>query len=113
MRHKDLLEKVIKDRLTLALSDDVGSESEKENFKEAMEAIDRAIELEKIEQAKEEQVKNRVIKYIEIAAIPAALMTLDFLFKRKYMKDVCNFEKDYTFTTTPGRSISSFFRFKK
>ena len=113
MENKELLEKVIKDRLILAKSDDVGSDSEKESFKEAMDAVDRLIEIEKLEKAEKEQRFNKIIKVVEVAAIPAILLVADHFLKLKFAREICNFEKDYTFTTTPGRSISSFFRFKK
>lgn len=86
-------------------------EIEKEKFKIEKEKFE--IEKEKCEKLKEEQNFNRVIRIIEVAAVPVGLFVLDCLFKRYYMRQVCNFEKDYTFTTTPGRSISGLFKFKK
>lgn len=83
------------------------------NFKEAMELADRIIDIEKFENEKKEKEKSRLIKCIEVAAVPAGLFVLDCIFKRYYMRQICNFEKDYTFTTTPGKSIGSIFRFKK
>lgn len=111
--NKELLEKVINNRLKDSLSDILDPEEKETAFKEAMEAMDRHIELERAESVKGEQKSNRIIKYIEIAAVPAGLLVLDYCFKWKFMKTVCNFEKDYTFTTTPGRSVSNIFRFKK
>ena len=35
-----------------------------------------------------------------------------FYTKKAFAKMICTFEKDYTFTTTAGRSLGSFFRFK-
>lgn len=32
---------------------------------------------------------------------------------RKFAREICTFEKDYTFTTTPGRSLGGIFRFRK
>ena len=113
MENKDLLEKVIKDRLESSLSKGLDPEEKKQAFKEAMEAMDRKTELEKIESAKTEQKTNRFVKVIEVAAVPVGLLTIENLFKFKFMKNVCHFEKDYTFTTTPGRSLSSWFRFKR
>lgn len=111
--NKELLDKVVKDRLEWALANDVGSEEEKLMFEEAMKAIDRQVELEKIESAKKEQKENRVVRIVEIVAVPVALETLGFIYRRIFMKDVCNFEKDYTFTTTPGRSISGLFKWTR
>lgn len=113
MESKELLDAVIEDRLKVAQSKTTDVEVRKANFKEAMDAIDRRIELEKINSGKTEQRWSRIAKYIEVGAIPAALLLMDFMFKRSYMTRICNFEKDYTFTTTPGRSLSGLFRFKK
>lgn len=113
MESKKLLEEVIKENLKIARDYEIGCEEQSKAFKQAMEAIDRCIELDKIEDKKKEQKENKLVKYIEIAVIPAGLIILDYAFKRSFMKSVCNFEKDYTFTTTPGRSISSFFKFKR
>ena len=113
MEHKDLLEKVIKNRLETSLDCSVNPEEKEQAFKEAMEAMDRCIELERAESAKNEQGLNRIVKYVEVAAVPVGVLVLDSIIKWKYMKTICNFEKDYTFTTTPGRGISSFFRFKR
>ena len=113
MENKALLEKVIKNRLEDSLSKDLNPEEKKQAFREAMEALDRQTEIEKAETAKTEQTSSRIVKVIEVGAIPAALLTLDYLFKSRFMRNVCEFEKDYTFTTTPGRSISSFFKFRK
>lgn len=131
--NKELLDQVIEQSLMDVQDHEVCSEPHQKAFKEAMEAYDRRIELEKIEEKqrelalkeKEMELKERelankeksekgikVLKYIEIG-IPFGLLAVEYMFKHKFMKDVCNFEKDYTFTTTPGRSISSLFKWKK
>lgn len=130
MENVYLLEQVIKDRLKVAL-DDLESDESKRAFKEAMEAIDRMIQIERIDvsrleleskdrleesklnKSKEEQRKNDILRIVEVVAVPVGLFVLDCLFKRYYMRSVCNFEKDYTFTTTPGKSISGLFKFKR
>lgn len=112
METKELLEKVVRDRLEKAADENMSEEEKHAAFEEAMKATDRFVEIAKVETNNEKKL-NRVIKYIELLAIPAALMAVDYLFKMRYTKTVCNFEKDYTFTTTPGRSISQLFKFKK
>lgn len=130
MNYMYLLDQVIESRLRSA-ADQPESEESKRIFKEAMEALDKMIQYEKIEvsrleleskermekeklaKSKEEQKKNDIMRIIEIAGVPVGLFILDCLFKRYYMRSVCNFEKDYTFTTTPGKSISGLFKFKK
>lgn len=132
--NKELLDQVIEGSLIDVQDHDVCSEPHNKAFKEAMEAYDRRIELEKIEEKQKEltlkereldlrekelankeksEKGNKVLKYIEIIAVPIGVLTLDYVFKRSFMKSVCNFEKDYTFTTTPGKSISSLFKWKK
>ena len=113
MEKKELLERVVQDRLEKSLSEDLSSEEKEKAFKEAMDALSHSNELEKNEFAKEERKIDRVLKWVELLAIPAGLMTLDYLFKRSHTTRLCNFEKDYTFTTTAGRSLSGLFRFKK
>ena len=148
MENENLLEQVIEDRLNTALDNEVDVKVRSQAHKEAMEAIDRQIQLKKLAASEEEtkskqnveyarlaaskeetnskqnveyarlalerseKKSNRIIKVVEIAAIPVGLFVADCLFKRYYMRQVCNFEKDYSFTTTPGKGISSLFRFK-
>lgn len=139
------LEKVIEDNLEEANECDLDTDEYKQFYKNAMAAVDRYIQIKKIESEekeleqkrlkieneekeleqklalekeknevlKQEQKVNRIIRIVEVAAVPVGLFVLDCLFKRYYMRSVCNFEKDYTFTTTPGRSISGLFKFKK
>lgn len=140
---KDLttLEDVIEQRLGDAY-DYADCEDGDKAFKEAMTAIDRYIALKKIENAdkecelnskleeekyrsnlkleeekfehsKKEQSKRWITELAIGVGIPVALFIGDCLFKTYYMKSVCNFEKDYTFTTTPGKGISGLFKFKK
>ena len=112
MENIKLLDEVITNRLELVKEFGKDSDDGKQAFKEAMEAMDRRIQLEKMSSAKEEQKKVDVLKIVEIA-VPVGMLILDFAFKTHYMKTICNFEKDYTFTTTPGRSISGLFKFKR
>ena len=112
METKELLEKVVKERLEKAVDENMSEEEKHAAFEEAMKATDRYVELGKVESGNDKKI-NRAIKFIELVAVPVALMTVDFFFKMRYTKTVCNFEKDYTFTTQAGRSISQFFKFKK
>lgn len=112
METKQLLEDLVRDRLEKAADDSMTEEQKHAAFEEAMKATDRFVEVNKIESTNDKKF-NRVVKFIEMIAIPVALMFVDFLFKKSFTRDICNFEKDYTFTTTPGRSISQLFKFKK
>lgn len=121
---KEQLEKVIEDRLESTLLYEEGSEEAIRAFKEATRAIELLNEAEKLEYQKESEKKrieeteriekkNTVLKIVEIAAVPVGLFVLDAIFKNHYMKKVCNFEKDYTFTTTAGKGLSSLFQFRR
>ena len=100
--NKQLLENVIKDRLEKSLVD---SDNSAEYFEQAMEAIDRSVELEK-------QKKEKLIKALEIGALVIAAPLIEAGCRKVFAEMICNFEKDYTFTTSAGRSLTSLFRFK-
>ncbi len=90
-----------------ANDDSLSIEERELAFKNAMSVQDQINKLEN-------RNLDLIIKVIEIAAMPVFLTVLDNSFKRKTMKEVCLFEKDYSFTTTPGRGFSSsLFRFKR
>lgn len=78
------------------------------------EAADKALfEQQKQEKALEEQKRTNTWKWVEVVCVPVGILLLDHLCKQTYMRHVCEFEKDYTFTTTAGKGISSLFRWKK
>lgn len=113
MENRELLEKVYRDRLTKALEQEADSEEKRAAFKDAMDATDRLIEMQKLESMKKDQDLGRILKYVEALALPVGLVVLDYVFKKDFLRQVCQFEIDNTFTTTPGRSgVSGFFRFK-
>lgn len=140
--NKDLLSNVIKDRLDRALIADPENEGDKQIFKEAMEALNKQIELDKIEVSHDEQLEKLKIenerlkaeceknlrdeaakkseakkdRLVQIGLFIAGLALgegIDYAKKKGFARYICNFEKDYTFTTSPGRSLSGLFRFKK
>lgn len=128
-----LLYKVIKDRLEKALNND--SEEAKQAFKEGMDAVGKQIELEKIDVAHEEQLakmkmeedknlrdeaaneeKLRKDRYVQIGIFAAGLIAtpiIEVVTKSIYADKICRLEQFETFTTSAGRGISSWFRFKK
>lgn len=55
---------------------------------------------------------ERILKVLEVAAVVVITPLIDNKFRTKFAKMICNFEKDYNFTTTAGRSLSSLFKFK-
>ena len=101
--NKALLDEVIKDRLEKSLDED--AENREEAFKEAMEAIDRQNELDK-------NNKDRIVKVVEIGAAIIAVPLIEAGCKKAFAKMICEFEKDYTFTTSAGKTLANLFRFK-
>lgn len=102
--NKALLQEVINDRLNKALSEN-GEES-KAAFDEAMEAIDRQQTLDK-------DTKDRIVKVVEIGAAVLLAPLVEAGCKKAFAHMLCEFEKDYSFTTMAGRSLSGLFKFKK
>lgn len=122
--NRELLDEVIKDRLTRAMKNGSDADELKAVFDEAMMAIDRQVKLDEIEASRNEQVRNeelkkeeakkdRIVRVVEIGAVLLAAPVIETICKKAYAKMLCEFEKDYTFTTTAGRALSGLFRFKK
>ena len=141
-KNRELLEGVIEDRLRRAQLSDPENEVDKQVFKEAMDALSKQIELDKIDASHEEQlaklkIENERLKaeceknlrdeatkkseakkdrWVQIGTFGAGLLiapAIEYGFKKGFAKLICEFEKDYTFTTSAGRGLSSLFRFKK
>lgn len=102
--NKMLLQEVINDRLNRSLSDD--SEEAKVAFNEAMEAIDRQQTLDK-------DKKDTIIKAVEIGAAVLLAPLVEAGCKKAFAHMLCEFEKDYNFTTMAGKSLSGLFKFRK
>ena len=56
---------------------------------------------------------NTAVKVAEIAAAVILAPIIDFRCKEAFAQMLCEFEKDYNFTTMAGRSLSAIFKFKK
>ena len=120
--NKKLLDEVIKDRLETAKQSNAEADGNNAAFRQAMEAIDRQIEIEKINVSREEQSNKQdhskkemeINTWIQIGGLVASMIivpTMNYFYNMKYAKKLCHFEKDYTFTTTPGKATSKFFNF--
>ena len=101
--NKKLLEDVIKDRLTKSLGD---SDEASEAFKEAMEAIDRQNTLDK-------DSKDRIVKFVEIGTAVVIAPLIETGCKKAFAHMICEFEKNDSFATMAGKSLSGLFKFKK
>lgn len=121
--NRKLLDEVISSRLEYVSTYADADDNETEAFRQAMEAIDRQIkiseldasadeQIKKQDQSKEEAKKDRLVKLVEICAVPLVLVGVQYVCNMRYAKVLCNFEKDYTFTTSAGRAMSKFFNFK-
>ena len=120
--NKKLLDEVIKNRLETAKQTTADAEGNNAAFRQAMEAIDRRIEIDKVNASskelskKQEQSKREaeINMWIQIGGLVATMVivpTIQHCYNMRYAKLLCNFEKDYTFTTTPGKATSKFFNF--
>ena len=122
VENKKLLDEVIKDRLEEALNT-IPDDENNTAFKQAMEAVDRQLKLSELEVAREDQSHKQemakqaakrdvIFKIGEILVIPLALAGVQYMCNMRYAKVLCNFEKDYTFTTSAGRATQKFFNFR-
>lgn len=109
--NKNLLNEVIRDRLEKALGED--PEAAKLAFEEAMAAIDRQSELDKNDVSKSNGDKDRLVKVVEIGLIAVAAPLVEAACKKGFAQMICEFEKNDSFTTMAGKSLSSLFKFRK
>jgi hypothetical protein len=116
--NKKLLEEVINDRLKKSLGENPDEAAAA--FEEAMKAIDRQNELDKtkndldgIKNERDSKNRDRLVKVVEIGAVVVAAPLIEAACKKGFAYMICEFEKDYSFTTMAGKSLSSLFKFKK
>lgn len=102
--NKKLLEEVINNRLNKSLGED--TDEAKAAFEEAMQAIDRQAELDKGK-------NEKIMKLVEIGAAIVVAPLIEAGCKKAFARMICEFEKDYSFTTTAGKTLSALFKFKK
>jgi len=93
-------------------------------FKMDLEETKQEFEMDKIEAIHQHEIEkakleanqaklNMTIKAVEIAAAVVIAPLIDFRCKETFAHMLCEFEKDYNFTTMAGRSLSGLFKFKK
>ena len=102
--NKKLLEEVINNRLTKSLEDN--PDEARAAFEEAMQAIDRQNEMDK-------DKRDKAIKVLEIGTAIVAAPLIEAACKKGFARMICEFEKDYNFTTMAGKSLSALFKFRK
>lgn len=91
------------------------------NAKKEVDKEKLRIESEKLRLDNQKSVNNynleqdklrtqRLLKILEVTAAVVLTPMIDNKFRTKFAKLICNFEKDYNFTTTAGRSLSKLFK---
>lgn len=75
--------------------------------------VTKKIEEAKLKLENDQAAKDRLIKCGEIALAVIVTPMIEAGCKKAFAKMICDFEKDYNFTTMAGRSLSSIFKFKK
>lgn len=130
---RKLLDEVLSDRLQCALSAE-DEEHRSTAFRQAMEAAEKQIELDKVDTTywqhsenlekekeeylqeaefkKDESEKNRKVQFITFTAGLVITPIVEVICKTIYANKICKLEQFETFTTSAGRGISSWFRFK-
>lgn len=112
--NKALLETLINDRLKKAIDSETKDTERKQSFEEAMNAIEQQTRMNDVTDSHDRETSNdRIFKWVELAATIVLVPIIDIVGKRAFARDICNFEKDYTFTTSAGRSLGNLFHFKK
>ena len=88
-------------------------EERKQNYEMRRDELTHNREKEKAEIEAKKVRNEMLIKGIEIAAAVLVTPIMDFRCKTAFAQMLCEFEKDYNFTTMAGRSLSGLFKFKK
>ena len=83
----------------------IAREDEKMSLeREKLEFEKTRLEQETVTKTKDRKI-NIILKSVEIG-VPILLLGVKFILDRANMKLIGNFEKDYTWTTTPGKVLS-------
>lgn len=85
----------------------------KQKYKLKEANITKKIEEAKMKLENDQAAKDRLIRCGEIALAVIVTPMIEAGCKKAFAKMICDFEKDYNFTTMAGRSLSTIFKFKK
>ena len=129
-----LLTKVVSDRLECALSSSEDPTKRKLAFAEAMEAVNKQIEVDKLEASHQEHIEKqraeekrcrredefkrveaRKARNTQIGIFVAGLIVspiIEVVSKTLYANHIAKLEEFDTFTSEAGRGIASWFRWK-
>lgn len=88
-------------------------EERRQEFELQRDELNYYREKEKAELEAKKARNEMLIKGIEIAAAVIVTPLIDMKCKTTFAHMLCEFEKDYNFTTMAGRSLSGLFKFRK
>jgi hypothetical protein len=119
---KELIDEVLKVNLKQSLEDSNLERAERA-LDNAILLIDKKIEINKVELEVEKansstksDKKNRVLKVLEVVAVPVAIVVINHVFdyrtKVSCIDMISKYERSDTYTSTPGRSLSQLFKWR-
>ena len=93
-------------------SDDIKEKIEKERLTIERDRLNADVQNSCIENDIERSKNNSqtALRVLEIAAAVVVAPIVENKFRKGFAKMICEFEKDYNFTTTAGRSLSKLFK---
>lgn len=93
-------------------SDDIKEKIEKERLTIERDRLNADVQNSCIENNIERSKNNSqtALRVLEIAAAVVVTPIVEHKFRKGFAKMICEFEKDYNFTTTAGRSLSKLFK---
>ena len=93
-------------------SDDIKAKIEEERLTIERDRLNADVQNSCIENDIERSKNNSqtALRVLEIAAAVVVAPIVEHKFRKGFAKMICEFEKDYNFTTTAGRSLSKLFK---
>lgn len=93
-------------------SDDIKAKIERERLTIERDRLNADVQNSCIENNIERSKNNSqtALRVLEIAAAAVVAPIVEHKFRKGFAKMICEFEKDYNFTTTAGRSLSKLFK---
>lgn len=93
-------------------SDDIKAKIERDRLTIERDRLNADVQNSCIEHDIEKSKNNSqtALRVLEIAAAVVVAPIVEHKFRKGFAKMICEFEKDYNFTTTAGRSLSKLFK---
>ena len=93
-------------------SDDIKAKIERDRLTIEKDRLNADVQNSCIEHDIEKSKNNSqtALRVLEIAAAVVVAPIVEHKFRKGFAKMICEFEKDYNFTTTAGRSLSKLFK---